>query len=154
MQEEPIEQPPEEATEEELKKLEEEKQKKIAEETEEITTTAKRPGAYLYVHGQRFIAGDTAGQVRVRFTFEGQNVEADAVFKNETKLGCVVPDIEGVPVGQHLVTVEVTVNGQQFTEAGKSFLYNSVDKNLSEEDLKKMAEAEEKAKKAAAGKKK
>lgn len=51
-----------------------------------------------------------------------------------------------VPIGHHQVKVEVSLNGQQFSSLGVSFLYNSVDPNLSEEELKKMDEAEEKAK--------
>lgn len=60
---------------------------------------------------------------------------------------------EEIEVGQHTVTVEVTINGQTFTKNGRTFLYNAIDRNMSEEELKKMQEAEEKAK-AKGGKKK
>jgi hypothetical protein len=67
------------------------------------------------------------------------------VFKNSKKLACEVPDLgPEVPVGNHLVSVEVSLNGQQFSSNGIQFLYNSVDPALSEEDLRKMDEAEEK----------
>ena len=60
-----------------------------------------------------------------------------------------------VPVGHHHVIVEVSINGQQFSSNGVQFLFNSVDSNLSEEELKKMDELEEKnAKKPGAAKKK
>ncbi len=42
-----------------------------------------------------------------------------------------------VPIGNHMVTVEVSLNGQQYSSNGVQFLYNSVDPNLSEEDLRK-----------------
>jgi outer membrane usher protein FimD/PapC len=61
---------------------------------------------------------------------------------------------ENVPIGQHQIKVEVSLNGQQFTSNGVSFLYNSIDPKLTEEDLKKMDEAEEKAKGKAPPKKK
>lgn len=49
-----------------------------------------------------------------------------------------------VPMGNHMVTVEVSINGQQYSQSGCQFLYNSVDPALSEEDLKRIDEAEEK----------
>ena len=49
-----------------------------------------------------------------------------------------------VPIGNHMVTVEVSLNGQQYSANGVQFLYNSVDPNMSEEDLRKQDEAEEK----------
>ena len=67
------------------------------------------------------------------------------MFKNSKKLACEIPDLGGeVPVGNHLVTVEVSLNGQQYSANNIQFLYNSVDPALSEEDLKKLDEAEEK----------
>ena len=40
----------------------------------------------------------------------------------------------------------MSINGQQYTSNGIQFMYNSVDPNLTEEELKKLDEAEEKAK--------
>ena len=59
-----------------------------------------------------------------------------------------------VPVGHYHLNIEVTLNGQQYSSNGVSFLYNSVDPNLTEDDLKKMDEAEEKNAKKPAAKKK
>ena len=73
--------------------------------------------------------------------------EVHGIFKNAKKIACEIPDLGAdVPIGQHQVKVEVSLNGQQYTSNGISFLYNSIDPNLTEEDLKKMDEAEEKAK--------
>jgi hypothetical protein len=67
------------------------------------------------------------------------------VFKNSKKLGCEIPDLGAdVPVGNHMVTVEVSLNGQQYSNNSIHFMYNSVDPSLSEEDLRKQDEAEEK----------
>ena len=49
-----------------------------------------------------------------------------------------------VPMGHHHLVVEVSLNGQQYSQNNVQFLYNSVDPNLTEEELKKMDEAEEK----------
>jgi len=68
-----------------------------------------------------------------------------AIFKNSRKIACEIPDMGAdVPVGNHLVNVEISLNGQQYSNNGVQFLYNSVDPSLSEEDLKKQDEAEEK----------
>jgi len=53
---------------------------------------------------------------------------------------------EEIEVGQHQVAIEVSVNGQTFTSNGEYFMYNAIDRNMSEEELKKLQDAEEKAK--------
>lgn len=81
--------------------------------------------------------------------------EVTAYFKNARKVACEIPDLGGdVPIGQHQVMVEVSLNGQQFTSNGVQFLFNSVDPNLSEEELRKLDELEEKNQKKAPAKKK
>jgi len=74
----------------------------------------------------------------------------------------VIPDMGAdVPLGQHQVVVEVTLNGQQYSSNGISFLFNctsfpltsAVDPNLSEEELKKLDDADEKAAKKGGAKK-
>lgn len=68
-------------------------------------------------------------------------------------LGLTLPDMgEQLEVGNHLLTVEVSLNGQQYTSNGVKFLYMMVDPALSEEDLRKLEEDE--AKTAKKGKKK
>ena len=49
-----------------------------------------------------------------------------------------------VPEGDHLISVEVSLDGQQFSSQGVKFLYKSVDPNLTEEDLKRMDEEDAK----------
>lgn len=61
---------------------------------------------------------------------------------------------EGVEIGTHPITVEVTTNGQQFTACGVTFQYNQVDPNLTDEDIRKMEEEEAKAAKKGGAKKK
>jgi hypothetical protein len=59
-----------------------------------------------------------------------------------------------VEIGNHQLVAEVTVNGQQFTANGISFLYNQVDPNMTDEELKKLEEEELKATKKGGVKKK
>ena len=61
--------------------------------------------------------------VKVRFMFEGKAYYADGVYKNEKKIGCIVPDMADIPVGEHKVFVDLSFNGQQFTNSGKVLLY-------------------------------
>jgi hypothetical protein len=56
--------------------------------------------------------------------FEGKAYLADGVYKNERKIGCLIPDMADIPVGEHKVFVDVSFNGQQFTNFGKVLLYN------------------------------
>ena len=49
-----------------------------------------------------------------------------------------------VPEGDHMISVEVSLDGQQFSSQGVKFLYKSVDPNLTEEDLKRMDEEDAK----------
>ena len=53
-----------------------------------------------------------------------------------------------------MLNVEVTLNGQTFTACGLTFLYNSVDPSLSEEDLRRLDEEEAKNAKKGGAKKK
>jgi hypothetical protein len=91
----------------------------------------------------------------VKFTYNGiVSKEVNAIYKNLKKLACDIPDMGAeVPVGHHHLNVEVTLNGQQYSSGGPSFLFNSVDSNLTDEELKKMDELEEKNKKGPAKKK-
>jgi hypothetical protein len=90
--------------------------------------------------------------VKVKFLHQATGVSKEllaasghVIFKNSKKLGCEIPDFGAeVPIGNHMVAVEVSLNGQQYSSNGIQFLYNSVDPSLSEEDLRKQDEAEEK----------
>lgn len=151
--EEPEEPLPEEITEEEIKKRDEEKVKKAAEETEEVTTVAKRKGYKMYLHGDNFLKG-VSTQVLFSYDCGAKTQTIAPIYKNPNLLAFCVPDMgEEVPVGNHPVNVEVTLNGQTFTGSGLTFLYNSVDPALTEEDLKRMDEEEAKNQKKGAPKK-
>ena len=140
-------------TEEELQKKEEEKQKIAEAETEESTTTSKRKGYRLFLCGTNFLKSD---QLIAKFCWDGQVTKtASCIYKNPSMLGTTIPDMgPDVPEGEHLLTVEVSLNGQQFSSQNVQFLYKSVDPNLTEEELKKMDEEDAKGAKKPAGKKK
>ena len=75
---------------------------------------------------------------------------AEAIWKAQDKLAFTIPDMGEMEIGDHPCTVEISVNGQEYSESGVTFLYKAIDRNMSEEDLKKLEEEEAKA----AGKKK
>jgi hypothetical protein len=138
-------QAPAEATEDEIKKWEEEQAKKVEDENEEVNTVSKRFGSKMYIYGANLIRHPE--MVKARFTLGQKSVDTVPIFKNDGKLALEIPDLgEEIEVGQHAVSVEITVNGQNFTTSGKTFQYNQIDRNMSEEELKKLQEAEEKAK--------
>lgn len=67
----------------------------------------------MFIHGRKFI--NTEPLLSVRFAYNGGEVEKSVtpVFKNSKLLGVVLPDMgELVPIGQHLLTAELTLNGQ------------------------------------------
>lgn len=159
--EEPEEPLPEEITEEEIKKRDEEKAKRAAEETEEVATVAKRKGYKMYLFGENLIKGN---QLQIIFTFQQEaNEEQEAkhkvikvtpIYKNPNMVAFTIPDMgEEVPVGNQTLSVEATMNGQNFTSCGLTFMYNSVDPALTEEDLRRMEEEEAKGAKKGAPKK-
>ena len=150
--EEPIEKYPDDLPAEEIKKRDEEKLRKAQEETEESTTVAKRRGTKIFIYGQDFVKMET---LKLKFLhpqtgvtkefYASQALGAQVIFKNSKKIACEIPDMGAdVPVGNHMITVEVSLNGQQYSNNNVQFLYNSVDPSLSEEDLRKQDEAEEK----------
>jgi hypothetical protein len=143
---------PEGITEEELKKREDEEKKKAAEETEETQTQAKRRGAKLYIYGNGFLNDPN---LMVSFIWSGSvTKKVKPIYKNTKKLAIEVPDMgTSVEIGTHQLVVEVTTNGQQYTQNGVSFTYNHIDPNLTDEDLRKMEEEEAKNNKKGAKKK-
>merc|ERR1711990_746042 len=126
---------------------------KANEETEETNTTAKRRGTRLMIHGSGFRKN---ALLMCRLTQGGDKHQfVKPVYKNSKKLCIMVPDMGAeVEVGNHTLTVEVTVNGQQYTENKVGFLYNHIDPNMTEEELKKLEEEEAKAAKKPGAKKK
>lgn len=51
---------------------------------------------------------------------------------------------EAIPLGEHPCSVEISANGQNYFQ-GPTFKYKSLDRNLTEDDLKKLDEEEAKA---------
>ena len=144
---------PEDITEEEIKKRDEEKTKKAQEETEEVGTMAKRKGYKMYLYGDNFIKSQSV-QLMCDFESGTKKVLITPIYKNPCMLAFTIPDMgEEVPVGNHTLNIEITLNGQSYTENGLTFMYNSVDPALSEEDLRKMDEEEAKNTKKAPPKK-
>ena len=139
--------------------MQEEKEKQWEADTEEAKTMARRKGYKMFIYGKNFRKTDT---MLAQFKYSGEGVtstqQAAVIFKTSTTLGVCLPDMgEALPwegeVTEYLVTVEVSLDGQQFTESGLQFLYKSVDPSLSEEALAELDATDAKGK-AAKGKKK
>lgn len=76
------------------------------------------------------------------------------VFKNEKKIGVVIPEIENTPPGINEIGIEISFNGQQFSCSKKCFRYLSFDKSLTQDQRNKFEEQEMKNLKKAPEKKK
>ena len=141
--EQPEEEVPDDMTAEQQTARNEEHKKQSDLETEEVTTMAKRKGYKLFIHGSNFM---NTKQMMAKFTWDDKVSHLSyVVFKNSKLLGTIIPDLGAeVPEGDHLVTVQVTLNGQQYAGEKIQFLYKSVDPNLTEEDLKRMDEEDAK----------
>lgn len=113
--EQPLEEVPEGLTEEEIQKKDEEKQKVAEAETEESTTVAKRKGYRMFIYGKDFLKANS--EIVAKFCWDGQIVKTNTcVYKNSCMLATHIPDMGAdVPEGEHLISVEVSLNGQQFS---------------------------------------
>lgn len=149
----PEEKLPEEITEEEIAKREEEKKVIAQTETEESTTMAKRKGYRVFIYGKGF---KNSHEITAKFTCEDKSQRSSlCIFKNPGMLAATIPDMgPDVPEGDHLVSVEISLNSQQYSAQGIQFLYKAVDPNLTDEDLKKMDEEDAKGAKKVPPKKK
>lgn len=113
---------------------------------------AKRKGYKLFLHGKDLRKTEN---MCAKFTWEDKVTRTvPCIFKNATMLAVTAPDMgEEVPwedtaeAKEHLVTVEVSLDGQQYSQGGLQFLYKSVDPSLTEEALKAMDAEDAKGKK-------
>jgi len=125
-------------------KTDDEESKRIQAESEEIITMAKRKGYRLMMYGSNFL--NNTG-LQIKFSYNAGEVEriVQPVFKNSTLIGMALPDMgSDVPIGHHLLTAEITLNGQQYSNFGQKVLYNQVDPALTDAELAKMDEDEAK----------
>ena len=101
--------------------LEEEPEAKAKREQEEdqAMNTPVRPGTYLYLYTEKIIK---TPNLTVQFLQEGARTQAQAVFKNNNKLGVVMPDI-GDLTSPTEVSVQISLNGQSFSKELVSIKY-------------------------------
>lgn len=120
----PEEEIPEDLTEEQLAKFHEERLKQAEADTEEVKTSAKRKGYKLMIVGENLRRTEDM-VARLTWTGEGElesTALAPMVYKNPTMLGIIIPDMgDQLPweeESEHLITVEISLDGQQYTESG------------------------------------
>lgn len=71
----------------------------------------KRKGYRVFMYGSNFLNNPF---LQIKFSYNSGEVErvVTPVFKNSTLLGIALPDMgSDVPMGQHLLTAEITLNG-------------------------------------------
>jgi hypothetical protein len=144
--------------EEERKKKDDEKAAQAQQETEESLTQAKRKGYKIFMHGDNFKQTD---EMVAEFTWnDSVTRRGPVIYKNPKLLASSIPDFgaDMPPEEEHLVSIRVSLNGQQFNiqaaDAPVQFRYKSTDPNLTEEELRKKDEEDVARTKKQAGKKK
>jgi len=131
------------------------KQKELAKVTDaedaEIANGFRKAGAYLYIRGKEFINTDT---LTVQFVYGNSGVNTHAVFKNSTRIGVVVPEMDDLPPGINEVIVEISYNGQKFSQTQKKIKVLAFDKSMTPEQRTAFENEEIKKSKAKPGAKK
>lgn len=59
----------------------------------------------------------------ISFIYNNSAKVVKGVYKNSTKIGVIIPELDQVPVGIFDVGVEISYNGQCFSTAGKTFRF-------------------------------
>jgi len=121
----------------EKKKLELTKIREV--EDVEINQLFKKAGQYLYLEGKTYLKNC---EILVQFIFNNQGKIVKGVFKNEKKIGVIIPELDNTPPGIQEIGIEVSFNGQQFSCSKKTFRYLSFDKNLTPDQKAKVEELE------------
>lgn len=111
----------------------------------------KKCGQYLFIEGKKYLK---QCEILVQFIFGNQGKIVKGIFKNERRIGVQIPEIDNLPIGIQEIGVEITFNGQQFSNSKKTFRLLSFDKNLTVEQKIKYEEQEIKNLKKAPEKKK
>jgi len=121
----------------------------MEQEDNEIANGFRKAGSYLYIRGRRFIKTDN---LSVQFIYGNSGVVTQAVYKNHTRLGVIVPEIDELPPGINEVQVEISYNGQKFSSVQKKIKVLAFDKSMTPEQ--RVAFENEEVKKAKKGGKK
>ena len=94
------------------------KQKREADEATEMNVSV-RPGGKIYIWVEDLVKAEG---LTARFMVEGKTADVMAVYKNSQKAGAVVPDLGDFQTPVE-VRVELSMNGQSFSETGKVLKY-------------------------------
>ncbi|KRW99588.1 Regulator of chromosome condensation 1/beta-lactamase-inhibitor protein II [Pseudocohnilembus persalinus] len=127
-------------------------QKQLDEEIHEINNLFKKAGDYLLIVGQNFIQ-DT-DEIQVQYLYGNNITTGKAYYKNDQQIAIQIPEIEGVPLGIEEIQIELSFNGQQFTDCKKSFRYLAFDKYMTQQEKDKFENEQLKQLKAPPKKKK
>lgn len=96
----------------------EQKQKREQEEAQELLLPVK-PGAKLYVWVEEVLV---TPDLIAAFILEGHATTAAVVYKNSQKIGVEVPNLGELMVPTD-IAIELSLNGQKFSQDGKTFKY-------------------------------
>eukprot|EP00828_Plagiopyla_frontata_P012276 TRINITY_DN16991_c0_g1_i4.p1 TRINITY_DN16991_c0_g1~~TRINITY_DN16991_c0_g1_i4.p1 ORF type:complete len:357 (-),score=85.13 TRINITY_DN16991_c0_g1_i4:22-1092(-) len=117
----------------ELAKKKEELRKQ-AEIDEADINLYRKAGQQLFIIGSNFFQTDP---ILIQLTSPKKVIVVKGVFKNKTKIGFVIPELEELEKGIHEIQVEVSFNQQQFSLSQKKFKYLAFEPGMPEDQKKK-----------------
>lgn len=103
-----------------------------------MTQIFKKAGSYLYLYGKYLRNSEISAQ----FVCQNKGKIVKTAFKNERKIGVIVPELDDLPTGIHEVFVEISSNGQQYSNSRRSFKYLAFDKSMPQDQRNKYEEQE------------
>ena len=88
-------------------------------EDNEINNLFKKAGNHLYLYGN-FLKID---EILVGFICDNKATIVKGVYKNSRKIGVIIPEIEDVSPGISEIFIEISFNGQQYSNSQKKIKY-------------------------------
>jgi len=122
---------------EDKKKIEEIK-KKFADE-DALLLNPRRAYNGLYIYGDYF---PQSNKMKVKFRSKFCEPEEPLYFKNNKKLGCLIPEMPKLGPGTHEIFIDISVNGQQFVPTNFKILHTCSDFGVGPQEIMKLDEQE------------
>lgn len=107
----------------EIEKKKEELKKLLEAEELEMNQLFKRTKHILHVHGKNFRKSKEGTMVRFSYDNQQKAIEVRAFLKNNKLIAVMIPELEGLTPGIHEITLEISFNGQQYSQTNKKFKY-------------------------------
>ena len=65
--------------------------------------------------------------MKIKFRSNIVEKEEQLFYKNQYKLGCLIPELPKLGQGTHEISIDISINGVQFFQTGKKIVYTCND---------------------------